>query len=674
MRLAMAMNRIAALVISTILLTQIASYSFGDIPSQIEWEEPLKGDPDWKVTGRNSTSNNSSSNTSNSSISVEVDNSWYQSGSSVTSYINVTGLELNFSHKVEWELEKLSPSSAIEDSGAYTWWTNSSNDSRTFTFNNLTDGVYIMVGMLYFTNGTAPIYLDSDGQSFRVGNTEYIDIDHSGYVWETPNLLEIWDNGTDVDVEFTSGNLVVGDSYYMHWILRDSNGTVVTFGNASWTANSNNSTETSTISNLADGLYFFTAELYTSGSMVASDSTMIQMGNNTSTGGNNTGGNNTGNNSGGPGSTQDNPVMPIVNCSNINWNLTTGVTLNDCLNATESFWFDFNSTGGIVWIDPEVAVGYDYIVYGGPKISGVNIPVGYGDDIFDLFLFDSVTGWYDTGTNIDAGTTYEFNPPTDNMSIRGIETSELLDPTDPTAFVSGLTFETNGTVVMTMTPVTENLTCGTDHELTDLSILFWNQSVNPTYQLGDDIDVFFYMNCTVFDEDYQLEIFLNGNLHDVWNWTAITPNEILGEQLSSTANLSVGYHCLNVTLSDSDGFIDFELACFEIIDFSGGNNTGGNNITWNATLGQYCHSFDDVISVELYMYGVNLTEVYFEWEIIGTWTGQIYASDGTDSTVGGTVPVDTDGSLYFLWELEAASAWLNGSGMYTVMINPTDTS
>ena len=48
------MNKIAALVISTILLTQIASYSYGDIPSKIEWEEPLKGDPDWKVSGRNS--------------------------------------------------------------------------------------------------------------------------------------------------------------------------------------------------------------------------------------------------------------------------------------------------------------------------------------------------------------------------------------------------------------------------------------------------------------------------------------------------------------------------------------------------------------------------------------------------------------------------------------------
>ena len=53
------MNRIAALVISTILLTQIASYSFGEITPQVEWEEPLQGDPDWQVSGRNSTNNNS---------------------------------------------------------------------------------------------------------------------------------------------------------------------------------------------------------------------------------------------------------------------------------------------------------------------------------------------------------------------------------------------------------------------------------------------------------------------------------------------------------------------------------------------------------------------------------------------------------------------------------------
>ena len=59
------MNRIAALVITTILLTQIASYSYGEITPQVEWEEPLQGDPDWKVTGRNSTSNNSNNESMN---------------------------------------------------------------------------------------------------------------------------------------------------------------------------------------------------------------------------------------------------------------------------------------------------------------------------------------------------------------------------------------------------------------------------------------------------------------------------------------------------------------------------------------------------------------------------------------------------------------------------------
>ena len=51
------MNRIAVILVSTILLTQIASYSFEEIPPQIEWEEPLKGDPDWQVSGRNGSNN-----------------------------------------------------------------------------------------------------------------------------------------------------------------------------------------------------------------------------------------------------------------------------------------------------------------------------------------------------------------------------------------------------------------------------------------------------------------------------------------------------------------------------------------------------------------------------------------------------------------------------------------
>ena len=108
---------------------------------------------------------------------------------------------------------------------------------------------------------------------------------------------------------------------------------------------------------------------------------------------------------------------------------------------------------------------------------------------------------------------------------------------------------------MTMTPVIGNYTCGSDYELIDLFV--W--TTNATYQLGDVVDVYYYVNCTIIGDDYELEVTLNGNFHDQWNWTA--PYDFFSNQEELT-NLSVGYHCINATLSDSDGFIDFELACF----------------------------------------------------------------------------------------------------------------
>ena len=53
------MNRALTMMMTFILLSQVASYSFNEIPPQIDWEEPMQGDPDWKVTGRN---NNTTSN------------------------------------------------------------------------------------------------------------------------------------------------------------------------------------------------------------------------------------------------------------------------------------------------------------------------------------------------------------------------------------------------------------------------------------------------------------------------------------------------------------------------------------------------------------------------------------------------------------------------------------
>ena len=900
------MNRIAALVITTILLTQIASYSYGEITPQVEWEEPLQGDPDWKVTGRNSTSN-SSNNESVWGESFETYDS--NTGGTYSEIVwEAYNLANDTSYNVSFDLYEYDNSTSgltllysvanmtIFNSSYYyfNYSTTNSTADGFWTTSGTSDGCYYVE--INLRNASTAALYSSYGFDWAVNEycgDEYLDIDHSGYVWETPSLVEVWDSGTDVHVQFTSGNLEVGETYQLIWNLSEWWGSnQPAAGNVTWNATSNSSVENSTISGLANGTYFFQATLKKNNLVVAQDWTMIQMGNNTTTGGNNTGGNNTGgnntggnntdgnstggnntggnntggnntggnnvtprlggmysnltnyslseeidlhwstvylesydesgaytplynttvnvrgvnpvnqafttgvlwdnfttytagpnnmsngtfyvppftlstgcyyasfelfedentsagvnsmlwdswkgfffgvnascsefgwhngtdgnntggnntggnntdtnntggNNTGGMGTNPGNPIMPS-NCTRIDWNLTTNVTIDDCLNGTSAFWFEFNNTGGIVWIDPEVAIGYDYEVFSSHLITHITIPSGYGDNVFDLYLRDTNGLWYDSGENIFGGQTYTLNSPVSAMSIRGIEATAMLSPTDPNAFVSGLTFDTNGSVVMTMTPVIGNYTCGVDNEFIQLFVY----TNSMTYQLGDVVGVWYAVNCTINGVEYDLDVDLNNNNHQDWEWNETDNYFSNYEELT---NLSVGSYCLNATLSDSDGFITFELACFEVIDTTGGNNTGGNNtggnntggnntggnntggnntggnntggdnITWNATLGQYCHSIYDDISVELYMYGLNLTEVSIQWEIFDTSTGEVYASDATDSFVpGGIVPVDTDGSLYFLWEFEAGSAWLPVSGgMYTVMINPTDTS
>jgi PEP-CTERM motif len=44
-----------------------------------------------------------------------------------------------------------------------------------------------------------------------------------------------------------------------------------------------------------------------------------------------------------------------------------------------------------------------------------------------------------------------------SFQITGIDTNELLDPTNPVAFVTGLEFTTTGTVNVTQTPIIQNV-------------------------------------------------------------------------------------------------------------------------------------------------------------------------------------------------------------------------
>lgn len=134
-----------------------------------------------------------------------------------------------------------------------------------------------------------------------------------------------------------------------------------------------------------------------------------------------------------PGSTPDNPLMPVV--------------------ADGSFSFDFNiGANTMIWIDPLIATGYDYIVDSGPNFASVLIsdPLPNGDSLFDLIV-NGLT------YQLVAGTAFDFtalNPAgVSSFSIRGIDTAELLDPLDQTAFVTGVSFVSTGNVQMRQIPV-----------------------------------------------------------------------------------------------------------------------------------------------------------------------------------------------------------------------------
>jgi hypothetical protein len=135
-----------------------------------------------------------------------------------------------------------------------------------------------------------------------------------------------------------------------------------------------------------------------------------------------------------PGDTPDNPHMPV---------------------ETEEGWsFEFNvQLDELVFIDPEYAVGYDYIVNAGPNIASVILP-DVGDGLYDVFLWSGVD-WILEIADLAAGYQYVFGLPTDRFRVLGIEIDAMLDPADPLAFVTGLMFDAAGAVSMSQTPIVE---------------------------------------------------------------------------------------------------------------------------------------------------------------------------------------------------------------------------
>jgi len=103
----------------------------------------------------------------------------------------------------------------------------------------------------------------------------------------------------------------------------------------------------------------------------------------------------------------------------------------------------------VTFIDPVVAIGYEYAIgQGDPNFASVLLP-DVGDGVYDV-LFNGVHH------PVLAGQQFFFGQGgLSAFTVLGIETSAGLDPNNVNAFLTGLTFVSEGSFTGTMTPLTQ---------------------------------------------------------------------------------------------------------------------------------------------------------------------------------------------------------------------------
>lgn len=143
-----------------------------------------------------------------------------------------------------------------------------------------------------------------------------------------------------------------------------------------------------------------------------------------------------------PGTSLDNPLLP------------------DVIDGTWNFQYETTAVEEIVWSDPEVAIGYDYQALAGALFRSFILPDGIGDSIYSLELFSGAE-LVQISDTLMAGNEYLFSDfgivgGTDFFRIGDIEVGAAIDPTNTTAFVTGLSFLTPGIQRWTQAPIVVN--------------------------------------------------------------------------------------------------------------------------------------------------------------------------------------------------------------------------
>ena len=138
-----------------------------------------------------------------------------------------------------------------------------------------------------------------------------------------------------------------------------------------------------------------------------------------------------------PGETPQNPLMPVV--------------------VDNNFVFQFPvQPNRPFFIDPPVAVGYNYTVTGGPLFTSVIAP-DLSDPFYDLyFSTDNCNTYTQYVDRIVPNVEFDFASSQSCFSIQEIDVALNLDPTNTLAFVTGVSFDTPGFVNVIQTPIIVN--------------------------------------------------------------------------------------------------------------------------------------------------------------------------------------------------------------------------
>ena len=154
---------------------------------------------------------------------------------------------------------------------------------------------------------------------------------------------------------------------------------------------------------------------------------------------------------------------------------STGTPTDVLLPVTASrgrFHFRFHVFANVTYyIDPQLAVGYDYQTgAGNPNFAAVTPPGSIGGGTFELWICDGLHHCADSGFDPAGGSSFNFLTNgwpggVSEFRLVGINRNARINPNDPTAFVTGVDFVAAGNFTGTMTSLcSEELESGSGNQ------------------------------------------------------------------------------------------------------------------------------------------------------------------------------------------------------------------